>query len=309
MTHDQERNDTIQTKEVAMPIPIHVNQPVGDRLQRAQMYGGAINITTPSATSVEFVMFAREVMGEAFGGLDPESAQFDLPVKEYTAILEVLEARFLRHPESRRFVQQLLAERDCDPASTYFDVPRLRAITSDDYLGTGIAYAWRPYRDTWYSAPVAQLNHWMAVHDITEDNAMAFHTAYFNSAVKNDSQLYDHRRYVSAQSHPLPGVTGAVDLLSSTVLVPPAGGILEFSGHHLHSNVPNTSGRTRFSIDFHTVDVADIRVGLGARNVDGRSTGSSIRDFMSAADLSPVPDDVVALFDSGHTDAWVRPTT
>lgn len=90
---------------------------------------------------------------------------------------------------------------------------------------------------------------------------------------------------------------------------PPCGRHTGTLRHHLHSNVPNTSGRTRFSIDFHTVDVADIRVGLGARNVDGRSAGSSIRDFMSAADLSPVPDDVVALFDSGHTDAWVGPTT
>jgi hypothetical protein len=75
---------------------------------------------------------------------------------------------------------------------------------------------------------------------------------------------------------------------------PPCGRHTGTLRHHLHSNVPNTSGRTRFSIDFHTVDVADIRVGL---------------DFMSAADLSPVPDDVVALFDSGHTDAWVGPTT
>jgi hypothetical protein len=291
-----------------MSIPIHVDQPVGNRVQRARMYDGAINVTTPSATSVEFAMFARELIGEAFDGRDPEFAQFDLPVEEYGAILDVLVPRFVQHPESRRFVQRLLAERDCDPISTYFDVPRLRTTPSDDYLETGIAYGWRPYRDTWYSAPVAQLNHWMSVYDISEDNAMAFHTEYFNCAVENDSQLYDHHRYVRAASHPLPGLTGAVDLLSSTVFVTPAGGILEFSGHHLHSNVPNTSGRTRFSIDFHTVDIADIRAGLGARNVDGRSTGSSIRDFMSAADLSPVPGDVVALFYSGHADARVGPT-
>src|SRR5258706_16443317 len=83
-------------------IPIHVDQPVGDRLQRARMYDGAINITTPSATSVEFAMFARELMEEAFGGGGPPAAQFGLPRKEYAAIPSVLAPPLLQHPASKR---------------------------------------------------------------------------------------------------------------------------------------------------------------------------------------------------------------
>jgi hypothetical protein len=284
-----------------MALAVQVDQPVGDRLQRAQMYDGTINITTPTPSSLALAMFARDLIGEAFGGRDPELTQFDLPVAEYAAILAELKPRFLHHPESKRFVQDLLVERGCDPASTYFDIPRLRISTSDDYLGTGIAYAWHPYRYTWYSAPLAQLNHWMPVYDVTEDNAMALHPEYFNRAVVNDSAVYDYSEWndVRVGARPLPGPTEPVDLLSSTVFVAPVGGILEYSGHHLQSDVPNASGRTRFSIDFRTVDVDDIRAGLGARNVDGRCTGSSIRDFTSAADLSPVPDDVIAIFNDG----------
>jgi hypothetical protein len=293
-----------------MTIAVQFDQPVGGPIPRAQMYGGTINVTSPSATSVAFAMFARQLIGEAFGGRDPELAQFDLPVADYAAILNVLKPRFNQHPESKRFLQQLLAERGCDPETTYFDVPRLRTSTSDDYLTTGMAYSWHPHRDTWHSAPLAQLNHWMPVYDVSEDNAMAFHTEYFNQAITNDSATYNYYEWnakyrgaaasnLRAESRPLPGPTETVNPFSAAVFVTPVGGMLQFSGHHLHSSVPNESGRTRFSIDFRMVDVADIRAGLGARNVDGRCTGSSIRDFMSAADLSPMPDDIVALFNDG----------
>ena len=281
-----------------MPIAIRIDQPTSDRSARADMYGGTINVTTPSTASTALVEFARELIGEAFGRRDPELAQFDLPVDGYGEIVARLETGFLGHDEPRRLVQRLLVDRGCDPASTYFDVPRLRVSTSDDYLGTGIAYAWHPYRDTWRAAPLAQLDHWMPVYGITEDDAKAFHPEYFDRAVGNDSAEYDHDHRDA--THPLPRLSETVDLLSSTTFVPPVGAILQFSGQHLHSDVPNTSGRTRFSIDFGTVDAGDLRVGLSARDVDSRCAGSTICDFMSAADLSPLPGDVVAPFRSGR---------
>ncbi len=67
-------------------------------------------------------MFASELIGEAFGGPDPELAQFDLPVADYAAILNALKPRFIQHPESKRFIQQHLVERGCDLGTTYFDV-------------------------------------------------------------------------------------------------------------------------------------------------------------------------------------------
>lgn len=293
-----------------MSMAVQFDQPVGTAAQRARLYGGAINVVAPSATSVAFAMFARELIDDAFGGLDPEVAQFAMPVERYAAVLGSLKPTFIHHPRSKRFLRELLIERGCDPATTYFDVPRLRSSTSDGYLVTGIAYAWHPHRDTWYSAPLAQLNYWMPVYDVCEDNAMAFHPEYFDRAVPNDSAVYNYYQWnakhravaaanVTGESRPLPGPSEPVDLSSSTVFVPPVGGLLQFSGHQLHSSVPNTSGRTRFSIDFRTVDVEDVRAGRGARNVDGRCTGSSIRDFRSVADLSPIPDDVVAMFDDG----------
>ena len=62
-------------------------------------------------------------------------------------------------------------------------VRRMRSSTSDGYLTTGIAYAWHPHRDTWYSAPQCQINWWMPIYEIVSENAMAFHPRYFGEAV------------------------------------------------------------------------------------------------------------------------------
>ena len=58
-----------------------------------------------------------------------------------------------------------------------------------------------------------------------------------------------------------------------------------FSGNQLHSTVPNTSGQTRFSIDFRTVNIGDVRSRREAPNVDSECTGTSLRDFLRVRDL------------------------
>ena len=44
-------------------------------------------------------------------------------------------------------INALLASFRCDLDRTYFDVPRMRTSTSDDYLRSGISYAFHPQRD------------------------------------------------------------------------------------------------------------------------------------------------------------------
>jgi hypothetical protein len=204
----------------------------------------------------------------------------------------------------------VLERRGCDLELTYFDVPRLRTSTSGGYLTSGIAYAWHPHRDTWYSAPLSQLNFWMPVYPIVAGNAMAFHQDYFATEVPNSSSTYNYYEWnqkhraaaasnVGSDSRPLPGPTVGVDLRNPLVFVSPVGGLIEFSGQHLHSSVPNHSGRTRFSIDFRTVHIGDIEAGLSARDVDVHCTGSSIRDFVRASDLRPMPERIVELFNDG----------
>ncbi len=52
------------------------------------------------------------------------------------------------------------------------------------------------------------------------------------------------------------------------VILPAPGEVLLFSGAQLHTSIPNTSGRARYSVDFRTVDVGDLLAGRGAPLVD-----------------------------------------
>jgi hypothetical protein len=76
-------------------------------------------------------------------------------------------------------------------------------------------------------------------------------------------------------------------------VVTPPGGTLVFSAAHLHSTVPNTTDKTRFSIDFRTVNIDDLIEGVGAPNVDSACTGTTLRDFLRASDLAPLPEELI----------------
>ena len=146
-----------------------------DEARRTQLYDGQLFVYSPTPSSLGLVDLARQLIAEAFGSLDPETAQFHMPAEGYAAVLAELKPKFIHHPESKRLIQGMLRERGCSLEKTYFDVPRMRTATSDDYLTTGIAYAFHPHRDTWYSAPHCQLNWWMPIYAIESGRSIAVH--------------------------------------------------------------------------------------------------------------------------------------
>lgn len=294
---------------------IYFDPTFDDDQRRLELYAGQLVVYSPRKSSLELARLARELSEAAFAPLDPRTAQHELSVERYAEILGELKPKFIHHPESKRLVRELLGELGCDLQKTYFDVPRLRSSTSDGYLTTGIAYAWHPHRDTWYSAPQCQINWWIPVYDIRSDNAMAFHPRYFARPVANDSRIYNyyewnqaHRgqhvtKFTKSDPRPLPRPTEPVEMEPQIRAIVPVGGILVFSGAQLHSSVPNTSGVTRFSIDFRTVQLDDVLARKGAPNVDAECTGTTMRDYVCAADLSAMPEEAVRMYDDG---TWER---
>ena len=65
---------------------------------------------------------------DAFGGRVPETAQYDMDVHEYAAVLGALKPAFIHHAESKTHLRAILEEHGADPELTYFDVPRLRTV-------------------------------------------------------------------------------------------------------------------------------------------------------------------------------------
>ena len=69
--------------------------------------------------------------------------------------------------------------------------------------------------------------------------------------------------------------------------------------------------RARLSIDFRTVHIDDLVALAGPENVDSRSTGTSVRDYLRADTGESLPDEVIALYDrdGSTTVSWysIRP--
>ena len=249
----------------------------------------------------------RELSEAAFGSHDPTVAQDSMPAERYVEILAELKPTFIHHPRAKELIAGLLSELGCDLEKTYFDVPRLRTMAHGEYLNAGLALQFHPHRDTWFSAPQQQLNWWLPVYEIESENSMAFHPQYFDRPVRNSSSDYDYEEWnrtgrqqaakqVKKETRKQPRAEEPLELDPDVRVVTPPGGTLVFSAAQLHSTVPNTTNRTRFSIDFRTVNLDDLIEGIGAPNIDSECTGTTLGDYLRASDLEPLPEDLIAMY-------------
>ena len=108
-----------------------------DDERRHALYSGDIFVHTHSPAIQAFVSFTRGMIEDAFGGRDPETAQYDMDVNEYAAVLGALKPAFIHHPESKTHLRASWSSTAAIRSMTYFDVPRLRTSTSDNYLTPG----------------------------------------------------------------------------------------------------------------------------------------------------------------------------
>lgn len=284
---------------------IFFDSAVNDQVRRQQLYAGQLFVYSPCPSAIALCKFARELIEAAFAPFDPREAQYSLPVKEYVAILTKLKPAFIHHPQSKQLIRGILDELACDLNKTYFDVPRMRTATSGGYLTSGIAYAFHPHRDVWYSAPRCQLNWWLPIYDIESENSMAFHPRYWNQPVKNSSRGYNYyewikesrqnaAQHIKTDTRKQPRAEELLEINPQVRIVSKVGGIVIFSAAQMHSTVSNTSGYTRFSIDFRTVHIDDVVTQAGAPNIDSACTGTTLRDFVRATDLCSIPEKIVA---------------
>ena len=287
---------------------VYFDPAFSDDERRRRLYEGQLFVYGPRPSTLALCKLAQGLIEEAFAPLDAESAQRELPVERYAEILGKLKPTFIHHPDSKRHIKDMLGELGCDLERTYFDVPRMRSSTSDNYLTTGIAYAFHPHRDTWYSAPMAQLNFWIPIFPVVPSNVMAFHPKYFDQPVKNGSWEYnyaewnatsrqDAAKHIGTDTRKQPHAEEDVELDPQVRIITKPGGILNFSGSQFHSSVPNTSGKTRWSIDFRTVNRQDVESGRGAPNVDCDCTGTTLGDFLRLTDYEHLPAELIARHD------------
>lgn len=282
---------------------------ISDELRRRRLYAGDTVMYTPRESTRAFCEHAWQLIAEAFHPIDPSKAQFELSVEKFVEIIAPLKTRFTHHPKSKELLTQLLEDFGCDISATYFDVPKLRIVSSDGYLTSGVGYAYKSHRDIWYACPPSQINWWLPISEITERCALMIHPKYFDRAVKNNSGDFDAytwnaegrksaAQYINSDPRPHPHLQEPLDL-DKEILVGRPGSAILFSAQHLHGTVPNDSGRTRFSIDFRTVHSQDIAERRGAALIDNGSTGTTLRDFLCATGYERFPEAVVEQYEVG----------
>jgi hypothetical protein len=273
---------------------------------RQSLYRGDVTILTKLPSVSAFVDYTREQLAELFKPYDPELAHEYIDKSEMAKVLGLWKPRFMHASTSKELVSRILREAGFCAEGTHYDVPKPRTSFPVDHLTTGIAYAFPWHRDTWYGAPVQQINWWLPVFDVREDNAMRFDLHNFDQPVANNSEEFDYYQNNRARlstasqiSHEKQIRPAALDHAPTEdlIVIPPPGSVMLFSGAQLHASIPNTSGKARFSVDFRTVDVADVFGGCGAPLVDANCTGTSIRDFRRVSDNAPFDEEsVVRLF-------------
>jgi hypothetical protein len=285
---------------------VYIDSPLADEERRARLFTGDIFLFSPTPGTRALIDFARGMAEEAFAPHFPPDAQHRLGGQEYVDVLAKLKPAFINHPRCKEIIRDIFVDLGIDPAQTHFDVPRLRTMTSD-YLNAGLTYQFHAHRDTWFSAPFCQVNWWLPVYEVTEANVMAFHPHYFSNPVRNSSRIYDYAEWVAGgrqlaaqqvekDTREQPKALEEIDPEPEIRVVLPPGWLMLFSGAQLHSTVPNHSGRTRFSIDFRTVDRSDVDAHGGAANVDSECTGTNLGDFLRATDLEQLPADMIATY-------------
>jgi hypothetical protein len=273
----------------------------GDDL-RQHLYSGNLVVLTRLESLRDFVDYTREELAELFRPHDPEHVHEHIDPAEMAVILGGWKPRFIHAERSRKLVRAIIEEAGFPAGDTHYDLPKPRTSFPVGHLTTGVAFAFPWHRDVWYSAPAQQVNWWLPIFPVGDDNAMSFDLPSFDRAVPNSSDRFDYyennasRLTTAAQvKRERQARPGALDHSpgNELVVLPAPGQVLLFSGAQLHRSIPNTSGRARYSVDFRTVDVPDLLAGRGAPLADVHCTGTAIRDFINVADESSFDEDTV----------------
>lgn len=268
--------------------------PDDNALLRQSLYQGKLYLFRANTESRSLVDALLPEIDEVLGADgSARTAQFRLSDSDLFERVGGLRKRFYCSPEFHERAGRLMASLGFASADNAFDPVRLRVIAHASHLNPAAAPLFYGHRDTWYSNSQSMISWWIPLHDVAAEETFEFFPDDFSRPVRNDSEVFDFDHWVRDGQRRRIGwqdsETGRVERYPQLLEDPRgrriavtcrAGDILLFSAQHLHQTRPNLTGRTRFSVDFRTVHLGDHAAGRGAPNVDNRSTGSSLAQFV-----------------------------
>lgn len=275
-------------------------RPADDASLRRAIYAGTVFLLPPTIASLALVDMARELLARELGD-DPRRAHERFSDEELFARIGRLRKEIYTAPGAHALLGAMAESVGFPASGTAFDPARLRVIAHRAFENPRAAPVYYPHRDTWYAHPMSVVTIWTALDDLAEDETFVFYPERFDAPVPNDSEVFDYDDWVSrgwslkigwqdrdaSLRARYPSVVGEGDHGRAEGFSCKRGEILLFAGAHFHRTLPQALGRTRFSLDARLVHLADHARGLGAPNVDGRSRGSALRDYVQPSRPEP----------------------
>ncbi len=289
-----------------MPVIKFVSGDMEDGARRKLIFDGGFIVFKDVPSMKTLCDLADSMARDAFGGdFHPSEAHKYFEASEFVGIVEPLQRKFTNDETAKELFRSALDECGLDLSRTYWDWFPLRiqpGEKSHDSMSTTGLHA---HRDSWYSNMHAQSNWWAPIYPLEAERAVAFHPIYFDRPIPNNSEGWNLQQFRAARAevrarngssdevrnaYPAIAPTEPIDTSSELVFVIEPGDLLNFSLAHLHESVPNTTDRARFSTEIRTIHLDDVMAGIGAPNVDGRSTGDAFEDFFGMTDNQSIVD-------------------
>lgn len=257
---------------------------------REAIYAGKIIRIPACARSRHLVAQVWALLEQEFGASTPRrELQFKLDGAEFYERVGKVRKRLASEEAYQKLLFELLAAKGFAKGKHAVDPARLRAVTHLGHENPKAAPAYTAHRDSWYGNPQAQVNWWIPLHDVTESDSFKFFSDWFDKPVDNNSGDFDYDEWMKSVGWQNTSGKAAVypsvrednfNFDEGVAFRANAGDMILFSAAHLHQTVRNESGLTRFSIDFRTVHLEDHNAGKGALNVDNKSRGCSLKDYL-----------------------------
>jgi ectoine hydroxylase-related dioxygenase (phytanoyl-CoA dioxygenase family) len=258
---------------------------------------GDIHILRKTNSLSEIINYSKNIINKHFVGYqDVQKAQEKINIKDYVEIIMKIKNDFTNSLETNEIIISLLKKLNLQSEDIFFDKPKIRVVTYNKYLESGAGYVFKPHRDSWYAGPKSQLNFWFPIFDVDINSTFAIYPNYWNKQIMNSSENFDYATWkkkfrftankhikTDTRNHPLP--LEDVDKTEEFKVDCDSGDLIVFSGCHLHGTIPNTSNKTRFSIDLRILS-KDLHTNDTGINIDSKSTGSTISDFKNSLNLN-----------------------
>jgi len=268
-------------------------RPREDAELRRALYDGTVFLLPATDASRALVDLARARLHDELGD-DPRGAHARMTDEELFTRIGRLRRELYLEAHAQTLLRDMAASVGFDRRETAFDPARLRVIAHGASENPRAAPVYYAHRDTWYAHPPSVVTIWTALDDLAADETFVFYPERFRAPVANDSEIFDYDAWVArgwslkigwqdreaSTKARYPQVVGAEDYGPAVGFSCRRGEILLFAGAHFHRTLPQTRGRTRFSLDARLVHLAEHALGLGAPNVDGRSRGSALADYV-----------------------------